>query len=160
MRGRKYVLWAAVISAAFVTAGLILSCGDDDGNGNGGAAVSCQDVCEKLDECFGSPGPFGETVADCVEACEEELAGGGGMFTEFYECIIDTDCWNILGTCLCKPACENLFDCGFYFWETTAQCVYICEEDIEEEEYAFYFFTCPLRFSSCHSILWFCVFGF
>jgi hypothetical protein len=163
MSGRKYALWAVAISAALLTAGLTLSCGDENGE-NGGAAVICQDACEKLNACgvnkeiFGLMLLFGWTVADCLEACEDELAGGGGSLAEIFACIPDSDCWDIPGTCLCKPACENLFDCGIYlWWGSTAECVAECEVVIYMEDiFALYLFTCPLRFSSCQFIDEFC----
>jgi hypothetical protein len=151
MRGKKEVFWAVVISAALVTAGLTLNCGDENDDENGGAAVVCQDACEKLKACLGDPYPFGYTVAECVEACEEELAGGGGSLAEVLECISDSDCMYIyFNSCLCQVACEKFIDCElFWYWGSTAECLLMCGMYLFEDEDIFYMFTCPLRFSSC-----------
>lgn len=137
MSGKKVALWAVVISAVLVTAGLILSCGDDD---NGDAAVSCQDVCEKLDYCKQFPlssevGYFFEYYpGTCVETCEEMLEDEDDQNVvdqDLLECIMDTDCLDIKGSCFCKEACENLIDCDYYWWfDTLTECVYYCEDEI------------------------------
>jgi hypothetical protein len=149
MRGRKEALWTVVISAALLTAGLILSCGDD--NGNGVAEVSCQDVCEKLDECDLIPGILGETVEECEEACEEELAGANEGLVEAFSCVPDTDCRDIFGSCFCKPACEKLEECGIEMMDSMAECVAECEEEAPMEA-----MMCILGVSSCQSIIGFC----
>jgi hypothetical protein len=146
MSGRKEALWAVAISAALVTAGLILSCGDDD---NG--AVSCQDVCEKLAECedFFDEGEIAGTVAECVDSCEEELAGAGEEFLEAFRCIPDTDCWEIKGSCFCPTVCERLNEC---YPINMAHCMYgFCEDYLNLGE-----IMCFFEFSSCLYIDMFC----
>lgn len=133
MRGKKEILWVVVISAAFVTAGLILSCGDDDG---GGVAVDCQAACENLKDCEWIPDfaillngfYFGATIGECMEACEDELAGGGGDFAEMYECVTDADCNDILDDCLCQTYCDKLDECDLleWLWGDMDECEYYC----------------------------------
>lgn len=48
MKRRKGAAWAVVIFAILIMAGLIISCGDDDG---GVSTAACQDACDILDEC-------------------------------------------------------------------------------------------------------------
>lgn len=150
MRGRKEAFWAVVISAALVTSGFILSCGDEDGNG--GAEVSCQDACEKLEECEWIPYGeyFGYTVNECVDACEEETAGGGGDFAEIYECVTDTDCDDLITECFCKIYCEKLDDCGINYWYTMDNCISECEY---YTYYGYlYIILCTAGYSSCNLI--------
>jgi hypothetical protein len=140
MRGRKEVFWVVVISAALVTAGLSLSCGDED---NGEAEVNCQSVCERLDYCVQYP--YAWQVADffeyyaapgtCDEACELMLEDDewdyGLVNMELLECIMDTDCLDIKASCFCQGTCEKLKECDLLdFWGlyTMAYCVYYCEE--------------------------------
>jgi hypothetical protein len=155
MSGRKELLWALVVSAALFTAGLILSCGDDDGNGE--AATDCQGACEKLKECnwFSGFYYFGYTVRDCVYICEEELAGdAAGNLAELYECIADADCEDLDEDCFFQPLCEKLVtDCEI--WPPpVSDCVDYCHE--EEPGYCFYLSICSLAFSSCQYIEGFC----
>jgi hypothetical protein len=152
MRGRKEALWAVVISAALLTAGLILSCGDDDN----GAAVDCQDACAKLAECddFIPSDYFGYTVRECEVACEDELAGAGGEdFAEMFECFTDTGCEDILDDCLCQAYCEKLDECDILLdWDTVEECVTDCGEDnIYPGE-----ILCTIGFSSCNLIWEYC----
>lgn len=154
MRERKDVFWVIVISAALLTAGLVLSCGDDD---NGGAVVDCQDACENLAECDWIPFDysFGETVKDCVDACEEEVAGDvGNDFAEMYECISDnTDCGEIWNDCICQIYCEKVDDCGISYWYTVDDCVDYCYNYYYSY---FYPFLCNFGFSSCNLIWDYC----
>ena len=148
MSGRKYAHWTVAISAALLTAGLILSCGDDDGD----AAVSCQEVCEKLDECDDFIyGELGETLEDCVDTCEAELEGAGEDLREAFRCIQDTDCWDIMGSCLCLAVCEKLDECDFMFGYNMAECVEYCDDEWDLEDTMCYF-----AFSSCPNIIMFC----
>jgi hypothetical protein len=147
MSGRKEALWAVVISATLVTAGLILSCADDNGT-----AVSCQDVCERLRLCSGYVDiwVFGVNVADCVEACEEELAEANEDIVEAFACIPDTDCQNIYGDCFCQTYCEKLDECDLleeWNFDTMAECVYICVDDLWYDA-----IFCVLGLSSCQFI--------
>jgi len=135
MRGRKKAVWAVVICVAFITAGLILSCGDDDD-----AVVSpslCQPICERFEEYEWIPGDFGNTVADCVDGCEQ---GEEEPDKEFLECIVDTPCETMMEVCLmemfCQTACEKFDDCGWIpdgFGDTVADCVDGCKLDAEIE---------------------------
>jgi hypothetical protein len=148
MRGRKYALWLVIISAALVTGGLILSCGDDDGD----TAVDCQDVCEKLDECdYFIDGELGETLAACVDACEEELAGAGEELIAAFQCITETDCWEIMGSCFCPTVCEKLDECDLMQGNNMVECVYYCEDGFVLEA-----ILCHFAFSSCLYIDMFC----
>jgi hypothetical protein len=154
MRGKKEIMWAVAVSAALVTAGLILSCGDDDG----GVAVDCQAACENLKECGFIPDfmikngfYFGETVGECVEACEDELAGGGGDFAAMYECVTDAGCADILDDCLCPTYCEKLDECDLLemFWGTMESCLDTCGADgfLFQRE-----IVCVIGASSCNLI--------
>jgi hypothetical protein len=150
MRGRKEALWAVAISAALVTAGLTLSCGDED---NGGAAVDCQAACEKLMMCdYEEFFIFGYPAADCIEACEQELAEAKADIreglAEVFACIPDTDCDNIKGDCFCKPACQKLADCGMLPYYNMADCVYWCDEEISISR----IFRCSFGLSSCELV--------
>jgi hypothetical protein len=152
MKGRKEVLWIVAISVALVTAGLILSCGDDDDGG--GAAVDCQAACENLEECdWITYGYFGNTVKDCMDVCEDEVTGGGGEdFAEMFECAIDADCEDIMPDCFCKIYCEKLEDCDIFYWETVDDCV--------EECYFFFMIDtalCSIGCSSCYMIWDWCM---
>jgi hypothetical protein len=144
MRGRKYALWAVTIAAALVTAGLSLSCADDD---NG--AVTCQAACERLKECREYEGigfyAFGGTVADCVEACEVELAGAEGGLREAFQCIPDTECEDIVSICFVPAVCPKLLDCSpEYFWyESMADCKRALGDWPVPSMFCFF------RFSSC-----------
>ena len=153
MKGRKEVLWTVVISAALVTAGLLLSCGDDD---NGGAVVDCQAACENLEECEWVPYSeyFGYSVKECVDVCEEEVAGDvGNDFAEMYECISDnTDCDEIWNDCFCQIYCEKVDDCGISYWYTVDDCVEYCYYYYGY----FYPFLCNFGFSSCNLIWDYC----
>jgi hypothetical protein len=147
MRGSKYALWVAVISAALVTAGLSLSCGDDDGDTD----VDCQAACEKLMMCGYY---FVGNAADCTKACEQELAEAKGDLREdlaaAFQCIPDTDCLNIYGDCFCKPACQKLADCNLLYpsYESMAECVYECDDDWDLED----ILVCFCGISSCQLI--------
>lgn len=156
MRGRKEVLWAVIVSAALVTAGLILSCGDDNGNGNGDSATDCQEACENLWECEWIPYYyyFGYPVRDCVYSCKDELAGDGGGFAELYECISDADCEDIGEDCFFQPLCEKLIDDCEIWGGSVSECVDFCYYD--EPEYCVYLTLCSLAFSSCQYIENFC----
>jgi hypothetical protein len=148
MRKRKEVLWTVVISAALLTAGLILSCGDDDN----GAAVSCEAVCEKLDFCeYFIDDDLGDTVAECMDTCEEVLAGAGEELTEALKCIPDTDCWEIMGSCLCPTVCEKLDECDMMYDYNMAECMEYCTDDYNLED-----IMCFYTFSSCLYIDMFC----
>ena len=161
MSGKKVALWAVVISAALVTAGLVLSCGDED---NGEAEVNCQSVCEKLDYCKQFPvslevGYFFEYYpGTCAETCEEMLEDEEDQKVvnqELLECIMDTDCVDIKGSCFCREACENLIDCDFFWGEynSMAGCVYW----YEDEEDLGYIAWCILYFSpDCDDISSYC----
>jgi hypothetical protein len=141
MSGKKYALWAVAVSAALLTAGLILACGDDDN----GAAVDCQAVCEKLAECDEFIyGDLGESLAACVDTCEEELAGAGEELIEALKCIPDTDCREITGSCLCSSVCEKLKECNLLYGYNMAQCMDSCNDDFRLEE-----IMCFYNFSSC-----------
>jgi hypothetical protein len=150
MRGRKYELWVAVISAALLTAGMSLSCADEDN----GAAVNCQDACEKLDACWGDPYPFGYTVAECVDTCEQELAGAVADLreglAEAFACISDTVCDDIMGDCFCKPACQKLADCDILFFPSMTDCVGDCDDDWQVWQILY----CLYGLSSCELIFW------
>jgi hypothetical protein len=151
MSGRKEVFWAVAILAALVTAGLILACGDDDN----GAAVSCQDVCAKLDECDDFiDGELGETLEDCVDTCEAELAGAGEDLREAFQCIPDTDCWEIMGSCLCPAVCEKLDECDMMVGYNMAECVEECDDEFYLEDT-----MCFYTFSSCQYLWMFCRWG-
>jgi hypothetical protein len=149
MSGRKEAFWALFISAALITAGLILSCGDDDGT-----AVICQEACAKLKLCSGDNGDdylryFGETEAGCLEVCEEVLAGAKGELLEAFKCIPDVHCEAIVEDCFCLTICDRLNYCvpGLEI----ASCIDECEnEDVWAE------ILCHFRFSSCQFILGFC----
>jgi hypothetical protein len=151
MSGRKYALWAVAVSAALLTAGLSLSCGDDDN----GAAVDCQAVCEKLDKCDDFIyGELGETVRECVDTCEEELAGAGEELIEALKCIPDADCREIMGGCLCPTVCEKLDECNMMEdmedWNM-AYCMYLCDYYFALEDA-----MCYYTFSSCQYVEMFC----
>jgi hypothetical protein len=149
MSGRKYALWAVAISAVLVTAGLILSCGDDDDNG--AIAVNCKDTCEKLEECEWIPGYIGEDVEECEEACEAELGGAKEGLLKALQCIPDTDdCDDIWANCFCQAACEKIKDCHL-LGETMADCVYNFDEYYHPLDV-----ICVLELSSCRFIYSFC----
>lgn len=91
MRGRKKSVWAVAICAIFITAGLILSCGDDDDDGE--VTATCRTVCEKMmNECGFE---LEDTVDECVAVCEADE----GMDQEFLDCLMDTDCEDIEDDC-------------------------------------------------------------
>jgi hypothetical protein len=151
MTGKKDVLWVVVISAALITAGLSLSCGDDD------TAACCQAACERLKECEDFDDiefdDFGGTVELCVETCEAELAGAGGDLIEAFKCIPDTDCRNIYGDCFCPAACAKIDDCSpEYFWwlNSNADCLDDCRNERPR------YIICFYHFSSCQFLYEFC----
>jgi hypothetical protein len=149
MSGRRYALWAVAISAALVTAGSSLSCGDDD---NGAIAVDCQAACEKLAECGWIPGYIGETVEECEGACEAELPGAKEGLLKALQCVPDIDdCDELWANCFCQAACERLKDC-LLLSGTMAHCVSDCDEYYYELDV-----MCILELSSCqfiYSICW------
>jgi hypothetical protein len=155
MRGRKEARWAVVISVTLITAGLILSCGDDEDEG---PAVSCRDACENLEKCELLPDKYlGVTVADCTGICEGELEGEGegGDLTELYDCITDTDCDYLKADCLCQAYCEKLDGCSFLsllWYDDVDECVTDCAGG-----YSIYTIMCTLGYSSCYFIEHFCL---
>jgi hypothetical protein len=150
MRGRKEVLWTVVISAALITAGLILSCAEDD------TAASCQAACERLRDCDEFEDidfdDFGGTVEYCVETCEAELAEAGGDLAEAFECVTDTDCRNIMGDCFCPAICEKMEDCTpeYFDYDSYADCVDDCQNEQMRH------IICYYHFSSCQFLYEFC----
>ncbi len=99
MRGRKKAIWVVAISAALITAGLIISCGDDED----AATRKCKRACEVFNECeWIYPGSdLGESMEDCVEGCKEGTADLTPEELEaLVECIENTDCDFIEVECL------------------------------------------------------------
>jgi hypothetical protein len=150
MSRKKELFWAMAVTVALVTAGLILSCGDDDGT-----AVICQEACEKLKICSGENGDgyledFGGTEAGCLEVCEGLLAGAKEELIEAFKCIPDVDhCDAIVEDCFCLTICDKLNYCAPYL--QISYCIEDCEdEDLEADIF------CHFRFSSCQFILQFC----
>jgi hypothetical protein len=149
MRGRKEVLWIVAVSAALITAGLVLNCGDDE---DSAAAVDCQAACEQYIMCTGDS-YFGDTVAECIDACEDELAGAKGDIreglAEAFACIPDTVCDDIKGECFCKLACQKFADCDFIDeYDNMADCVETCDDDWSIR----FIFRCFFALSSCSLI--------
>ncbi|UCD85482.1 MAG: hypothetical protein JSU92_04630 [Deltaproteobacteria bacterium] len=93
MKQRKGTVWALVISATVITAGLILNCSDD--------AATCKTACEKsseyriFDEFKNGP----QNVEECVKMCEEELVDHEVETKRAINCIID------------KTSREEIIDC-------------------------------------------------
>ncbi len=100
MKGRKRAVWAVIICATLITAGLILSCGDDDDDGT---SARCQRACEVFEECGLIPGEeFGATVADCVDGCVTEVPTDltPEEFEEVVTCLENTSCDDIEEVCM------------------------------------------------------------
>lgn len=64
MKRRRKVVWLVVISFVIFTAGLIISCGDDEGDGGTGDGITCID--NDGDGCYSSP-ECG-TLLDCDDS--------------------------------------------------------------------------------------------
>ena len=130
MRGKKGAVWAVVILAAFITAGLVLSCGDDDG-GNGEPDVTCEDFCEKfVDECEFFEGD----VDDCVDECDafyDDFKDIEGV-TEVFECAVDTRCGYVFHDCFCKAFCGRYFDCEEIDEIELIYCMALCNMGVVE----------------------------
>lgn len=105
MKGKRETVWAVIISATLITAGLILSCGDDD------VAPTCQNACKKLvEDCEGMFDEWWETVEECAEDCEE-----GVEWKEVeIRCLLDVSCDDLGQVCLwCGWACGVIDECEF-----------------------------------------------
>jgi hypothetical protein len=105
MKGKKETIWAVVITTALITAGLFLSCGDDDD-----AAPTCQNACNKLiNDCEGMFTDVWATVEDCVEDCE----GPNEKWKEAeIRCILDVSCIDLGQVCMmCGWACGVISEC-------------------------------------------------
>lgn len=148
MRGKKEVVWTVVISAALITAGLILSCGDDDGG-----SVNCNEICEKfVDECEFIEGD----VDDCVDECDafyddfKDIEGA----METFECAVDTRCGYILVDCFCKAICEKYLDCEYFEEEELFACMGECAYASLEEPSEIIGWTVEILDADCDDLEW------
>ena len=96
MRGRKRAIWAVVISATLITAGLILSCGD--------GVATCKGACEKSSEyrIFEEFKDGPKSVEECVEKCKEELEKHKEETIRAINCIMDNNSHDEIIDCLLK----------------------------------------------------------
>jgi hypothetical protein len=126
MKGKREALWAVVVSATLITAGLILGCGDD--------APTCQDACKKLvEECNITAMDGWNTVEECVEACETP--------NEEWEeaeirCIVDVSCDDLGQVCImCGWACEIVInECELTDLPGGVEDLDTCYEDCKKKE--------------------------
>ena len=96
MKGKKEAVWAVVISATLITAGLILSCSD--------GAATCKAACEKSSEyrIFDEFKDGPQNVEECVKMCKEELVDHEEETKRAINCIIDKTSRDEIIDCLLK----------------------------------------------------------
>ncbi len=96
MKRRKGTVWAVVISATLITAGLILSCGD--------GAATCKAACEKGSEyrIFEEFKKGPKSVEECVEKCKEGLEKDKEETMRLINCTMDNNSHDEIMDCLLK----------------------------------------------------------